>query len=209
MIIKWFGQSAIQVKSENKIIVIDPLSKKTGLSQPNLRADILVITKQSDQIESRSVKARKKGEVFKIDAPGEYEVSGVMIKGIKLKNKITGYTIYQEDISIAHLGTINQKELTEKQLEELNNVDILFIPVGNKDSINGEQAVDLSQQIEPKIVIPIYYSVKGLKEELDPLDNFLKFEGAKNVEPVEELDISQNKLPSQEETEIVILKAQQ
>jgi L-ascorbate metabolism protein UlaG (beta-lactamase superfamily) len=208
MIIKWFGQTAIQIKSENKIIVIDPLSKKSGLAQPKLRADILAISNQSDQIDPKAVKSRKKRKLFKIDGPGEYEVGGVMIKGIGLKKNVIAYTIYQEDISIAHLGNINQKELSEKQLEEFNNVDILLIPVGNKNSINGETAVDISQQIEPRIVIPIYFSIKGLKKKLDSLDKFLKYEGAKNIKPIEELDIIETKLPSDEETKVIVLNPQ-
>ncbi len=208
MIIKWFGQTAIQIKSENKIIVVDPLNKKSGLTPTNLRADIQILTSKSKNIDPKTVSSRKEGELFTIDAPGEYEIGGVMVKGIELKNKVTAYTIYQEDISIAHLGTINQKELNEKQLEELNNVDILFIPVGNKDSINGEVAVDVNQQIEPRIVIPIYYSVKGLKDKLDGLDKFLKNEGVKNIEPQEELDITSSKLPGEEETKVIVLKAQ-
>jgi len=208
MIIKWFGQTAIQIKSENKIIVIDPLSKKTGLTPPNIRADIQILTSNSKGIDPKTISSRQESELFSIEAPGEYEIGGVMVKGICLKNKITAYTIYQEDLSLAHLGTINQKELSEKQLEELNNVDILFIPVGNKNSINGEVAVDISQQIEPRIVVPIYYNIKGLKDKLDSVDKFLKNEGAKNVEPQNELDITSTKLPGDEETEIVLLKAQ-
>jgi L-ascorbate metabolism protein UlaG (beta-lactamase superfamily) len=209
MIIRWFGQTAIQIKSKNKITVIDPLSSKSGLTPPKLRADIVAISsRNNDQIDKNTVKPRKESNLFTIDAPGEYEIGGVMIKGIGFKNKITAYTVYQEDISVAHLGTINQKDLTEKQVEELNNVDILFIPVGNKNSIGSDAAANISQQIEPKIVVPIYYSIKGLKLKLDPIEKFLKNEGVKNAEPQEELDISSSKLPGAEETEIVVLKAQ-
>lgn len=206
MIIKWFGQTTVQIKSKNRIVVIDPASEKTGLKIPQLRADVLAVSQKTDLIDKDKVQARKKRTLFLIDGPGEYEVKGIMVKGIEAKNGLTIYSLYLENISLAHLATIGQQELTKDQLEELNNVDILFVPIGNQGAINSEQAIDISGQIEPKILIPFYYQIEGLKTKLHPIDSFLKNEGLKNIEPKTELDISSSKLAAGEETQIVILK---
>ncbi len=204
MIIKWFGQNCIQIKSRDRIVVIDPFSEKIGLKMPALKADILAVTKESSEIDRKKVRSRKGNTLFTIDGPGEYEAKEVMVKGIQAK-KTTIYTIYSENISVAHLGNLTEKELNDQQLDELNKVDILLIPVGGKNSLKGEEAVDLSQQIEPKIVIPIFYQLKGLKKRLDSVKGFLKIEGAEKIEPERELNISRAKLPK-EETEIKVLK---
>jgi L-ascorbate metabolism protein UlaG (beta-lactamase superfamily) len=206
MIIKWFGQTAIQIKSKNRIVVVDPFSSKTGLDMPNLRADILAVTKKSDLIDRSKVKNRKKADLFTIDYPGEYEVNGVMVTGVKAKNNLTIYNFFSENISVAHLGTINQKELSEKQVDQLGKVDILFLPVGNKDGTDSEQAIEIAQQLEPRIIVPFYYQIAGLKNKLDPVDKFLKDEGVKDIEPEEEINISYSQLPSEEETKIITLK---
>ena len=205
MLIKWLGLTGIQIKSKNRIIVIDPPSEKTGLKTADLKADILAISQQSPEIDSRKVKSRKEGELFTIKEPGEYEIKEVIARGVKTKGGVTIYTFYLENISVAHLGALSQKELTDHQLEELNKVDILLLPVGGKSSLNSEEAIDLSQQIEPKLIIPINYQTKGLKKKLDSIDPFLKSEGAEKIEPQAELNISQAKLPK-EEVEVVLLK---
>ncbi len=205
MIIKWFGLNCIQIKSQNRIVVIDPFSDKSGLKMPSLRADIVAATNEDAKENLNQVKKRKKSELFVIDGAGEYEVKQVLVKGIYTKNDQLIYNIYSEGISFAHLGPIKQKELTNQQLEDLNNVDILAVPVGNKDAIDYQKAVDIIQQIEPRMVIPIYYQTKGLNKDLDKIDKFLKEEGIKDLTPEEELKISKGKLPS-EKTEIVQLK---
>lgn len=205
MIIKWFGLSCVQIKSENKIVVIDPFSDKSGLKMPSLRADIIAVTNDDAKENLSQVKERKKSELFTIDGAGEYEIKQVLIKGIYTKNDRLIYNIYSEGISFAHLGLIKQKELTNQQLEDLNNVDILAVPVGNKNAIDYQEAVDIIQQIEPRMVIPIYYKTKGLKKDLDQIEKFLKEEGIKDLSPEKELKISKGKLPS-EKTEIVQLQ---
>jgi len=205
MIIKWFGLNCIQIKSKNRIVIIDPFSKETGLKLPDLKSDITLVTKESDQVDPDKVKKRKEGEILKITAPGEYETKNIIVKGIDVGKGVTIYAIYLENIAIAHLGNLSKKELTTDQLEQLNNVDILMIPVGNKDNLNGEQAVDLAQQIEPRIVIPIYYQTPGLKVDIKDAKTFIKNEGAEKTEPQSEIKISKASLP-QEKTEIIILK---
>jgi len=205
MIIKWFGLNCIQIKSKNRIIIIDPFSKKTGLKMPALKSDITLVTKESDQVDTTKIKKRKDGKILEITAPGEYETKSIIVKGIDVGKGITIYAIYLENIAIAHLGNLTKKELSTEQLEQLNNVDVLIIPIGGKDSINDEQAIDLAQQIEPRIIIPIYYHTPGLKENLKNAKTFIKNEGAEKVEPQSEIKISKASLP-QEETDIIILK---
>jgi len=204
MIIKWFGLNAVQIKSHNRIVAVDPFSDKTGLKAPTIKADILLLTNRSPEIDPKKVQSRKGGKLFTIDGPGEYEIKEVMIKGIPSLNT-TIYTIYSENISVGHLDGFSQKELTNQQLEELNKVDILLLPVGNKNILSGEEAADLAQQIEPKVIIPIYFQLKGLKKKLESPEKFLKNEGVEKIEPQPELKISKSSLPK-EETEVVILK---
>jgi L-ascorbate metabolism protein UlaG (beta-lactamase superfamily) len=207
MIIKWLGLTGIQIKSKNRIIVIDPPSEKTGLKTAPLKADILAISQQSPEIDIGKIKSRKEGQLFTIKDPGEYEIKEVIVRGIETKGKVTIYTFYLENVSVAHLGAFSQKELADHQLEELNKVDILLLPIGGQGGLDSERAIDLSQQIEPKLVIPINYQIKGLKKKLDSADSFLKSEGAEKIEPQSELNISQAKLP-QEESGVALLKPQ-
>ena len=91
-----------------------------------------------------------------------------------------------------------------KQLEKLEGIDVLLIPVGGKFTLDAKKAVEVISQIEPRIVIPMHYKTKDLKTDgLEGVDKFIKELG---IEPryEEKLKISKKELPS-ENTELIIL----
>ena len=210
MNIIWHGQSCFEIiipqKNERSIkIVINPLKKNLGLKVSSSllkKIDILLITE-------KKYKPDIETEAFLIDGPGEYEIKGIFIKGIyssnKQKEEKTIYVIKTKDVHICHLGDFNQKELTEKQVEEINQTEIIMIPVGGNPVINAKQALKIINQIEPSIIIPMYYRIPGLNIKLDSLDKFLKEMGEKNIESLDKLSVKKQIL-TEEKTKIIILK---
>ena len=57
------------------------------------------------------------------------------------KNKI--YIIDDGTNSVAHLGDLGC-ELTKEQINELENLDCIMVPVGGYYTIDGKQAADLN-----------------------------------------------------------------
>ena len=217
MHIVWKGQSCFQItaspqKGEQVSIVIDPFDESAGLKVPSLPADILLIT--HDHFDHNNKKAVANNP-FIIDGPGEYERKGVFIEGIpafhddkegKERGLDTIYTIEAEEMRICHLGDFGQKELTPEQLEKIGDIDILMIPVGGVFTIDAKEASKVIAQIEPRIVIPMHYSVPKLKIKLDGIEPFLKEMGRKSVEPQEKLLVKKKDL-IEEETKIVVLQS--
>lgn len=216
MKIIWYGQSLFEIitlpKQNGEIkIVIDPFDESLGLRVPKLKADILLTSHQ--HYDHYNIKAVS-GEPFLIDGPGEYEVKGVHIKGVsafhdnslgKERGKITIFTLETEEIKICHLSDFGQKELTEKQLEEIGEVNVLMIPVGGVYTIGAKEAAAVIKQIEPQIVIPMHYKIPKIKEKLEDLDKFLKVMGVKNSEHLEKLSIKKKDLTVEGETKIIVL----
>jgi L-ascorbate metabolism protein UlaG (beta-lactamase superfamily) len=216
MNIVWHGQSCFEVtttpaKNSQIRIVIDPFSEELGLRIPKLEAGILLVSHSHSS--HNNIKAVS-GSPFLISGPGEYEIKNVFIQGIasfssdkkeKEKGENTIYTIETEDLKLCHLGSLDQKELTEEQLEEIGNVDILMIPVGGNCTISAKEALRIMAQIEPKITVPMCYALPKLKIKLDGLDKFLKSLGIKLITPESKLSIKQKDIPS-EEAKIVVLK---
>src|SRR5205823_2585208 len=86
----------------------------------------------------------------------------------------TIYVIKAEDMTVAHLGDLGHK-LTDKQIEDMGDVDILMIPVGGTYTIDAKTAVEVISQIEPKVIIPMHYMVEGhAPSPLDGPDKFVK-----------------------------------
>jgi L-ascorbate metabolism protein UlaG (beta-lactamase superfamily) len=212
MQVTYLGHSSFKIITKNATIVTDPYDQYVGFKMPKTKADIVTIS--HDHKDHSSLKAIE-SDPFVIQAPGEYEVSGVSIFGTssyhdnskgEKRGKNTIYTIRADELSLCHLGDFGQTELTEKQLEEVNGVDVLFIPVGGVYTIGPKRAVKLIAQIEPKIVIPMHYRQKGMSkafEKLVSLDDFLQEIEAGDAEKQAKLTISATSLP--EERKVVPL----
>jgi len=122
----------------------------------------------------------------------------------KNKKPLTMFLIQSEGITIGHLSNINCVP-SEKYLERLENVDILFVPVGGKGTLGAEEATKIISEIEPRIVIPMYYKTPKLKIDLENIDKFASEMGLKEKEVVDSLNIKKKDLP-QEETKVFLLK---
>ncbi len=209
MHIQWLGQSAFKIQTKEVTVAIDP-HDKTGLKMPKFQADILLITHDHD--DHNNIKAIK-GDPFLIKGAGEFEVKNVFVYGLRSwhdnkKGEDHGlniiYVIEIGGIKIAHLGDLGQDTLNERQLGMLEGVDIVLIPVGGEDTLDGTGAVKIISQIQPRIIIPMHYKIPGVKMKLDPVDKFLKEFGVSNPEKTDKLKITKKDLP-QEDSKVVIL----
>jgi L-ascorbate metabolism protein UlaG (beta-lactamase superfamily) len=105
-------------------------------------------------------------------------------------------------MTVCHLGDLGQAQLSDGQVEEIGDVDILMIPVGGSYTIDSKEAVQVIGQIEPKIVIPMHYKVKDLKLDIDGPDKFIKELGL-TAEKTDRFKMVKKNLPV-DETKLVV-----
>ena len=77
-------------------------------------------------------------------------------------------------LRILHCGDLGQKTLTDAQLNRIGRLDVLIIPVGGVYTIDGQQAVEIINQLEPRFVVPIHFKTEQLTVNLETLDKFLE-----------------------------------
>ena len=120
---------------------------------------------------------------------GEYEVNGVEIKGLQIpaskesKPRSEGigvvktiYVLNLEEVSLGLLGHISQ--LPDADAEGFfAGLDILMIPAGGKPFLEITEAAKLVKTLEPKITIPTFFKVGGLKREATDSRDFIKILG--------------------------------
>jgi len=210
MKIFWYGQSCFKIEGKKAVIAMDPFHKDIGLTPPRFKAD--VVTVSHGHRDHNNVSSLQ-GKPFVIEDPGEYEFKDISLRGVNSfhdqkrgaeRGSNTVFVIETEDMRICHLGDFGQKELSNEQLEEIADVDVLMVPVGGKYTINGEKAADVINQIEPKIVIPMHYKIPNLKVDLKKVDHFLKEMGMKK-EVAEKLILKKKDLPK-EEMRLIVMK---
>lgn len=197
MIITWHKQGAVKIQDKETLVAINPHADLSKFS-----CDLALLGDSSATSEAL------REQPFIINNPGEYEVKDVFVYGIPAKgvdgSAVTVFACDVDRVMIGHLGGIMQDQLTQEQLEVLEGVDILMIPVGGDDSLNARQAVKMINQIEPRIVIPINYGVG--KDKKEGVEVFLKEFGAiSKHEKVEKLKIVKKDLPM-DDTKVIVVE---
>lgn len=103
---------------------------------------------------------------------------------------------------LCHLGDIGHLPSSDL-IEEIGDIDILFIPVGGVSTLSGATAAEMVRRLTPKLVIPMHYKTRVLARDLEPVDKFLKELGLKETPPQQRLSISRSTLPVN--TQVVVL----
>jgi len=204
MEITWYGLSCFRItERKHASIVTDPFNGNLGLPSLKLRSDVVTISHDAPGHNCKTAVTYQ----HLLNGPGEYEIGNVFITGIMpaseaKTNRNVIYLFDYNGLTVAHLGDM-QKVPSQTQIEALEMVNILLVPVGGGNSLNASQAAELVSMLEPNIVIPMHYKIPDLTLELDEVDRFLKEMG--NTDPTIEttLKISSSNLP--EETETILL----
>lgn len=206
------GHSSFKLKGKTATVVCDPFdSEMVGIKFPKVEAQIVTIShSHNDHNKVTNVE----GNPFVISGPGEYEVVDVFIKGIQTFHDSNNgqergtnivYNIELDKIHIAHLGDLGHS-LSDSQLDELGDVDILLIPIGGIYTIDPQLATNVIAKIEPRIVIPMHYKEERLAKtfsQLNTVDDFLKQMG-KEKKLLPKLSITKDKLPK--ELDVIVLE---
>ena len=210
MEITWYGMSCFRItERRHATIVTDPFAPSLGLGDIRLKGD--VVTVSHDAVGHNNLSGVS-GYEHVLNGPGEYEIGSVFVTGIATPSKNGAFNniVYVFDyngLTIAHLGDIGAVP-SQKQIEDLELVNILLVPVGGGSSLTAGGAAELVSMIEPNIVIPMHYRLPGLSLKLDPLDKFLKEMGATDAKEETSLKVSSSdSLP--EETEVILLSHKQ
>jgi L-ascorbate metabolism protein UlaG (beta-lactamase superfamily) len=198
--ITWLGHSCFRLKGSHATIITDPYSAGLGYSLGKPTARIVTV---SHEHPGHCYVEGVGGQPKVVSRPGEYEISEVLIIGIatfhdgeggKKRGKNTVYLMEIDEVAVCHLGDLGHV-LTNAQIEDIGNVDVLLLPVGGVSTLNAPMAAEVVRQLEPKAIIPMHYKTPVLKRELEPVDRFLKEIGAKQVTSQPKLSISKSNLP--------------
>jgi L-ascorbate metabolism protein UlaG (beta-lactamase superfamily) len=212
MEITWHGNSCFRISERGMAsVVTDPYDPEVvGIDPGKLRAEVVTIS--CDNPGHNFIKGIR-GKAFEITGPGEYEIGGVFITGVRINGsnrkttadevRNTVYLIDYNGLKIAHLGELNNVP-SQTEVEGLGEVHVALVPVGGMTSLNAAKAAEVISLLEPSIVIPMHYSTGASALGLDSLSKFLKEMGLTQVDTEESIKLtSVNILP--EETRVMVL----
>ncbi|MGH2608789.1 MAG: MBL fold metallo-hydrolase [Tepidiformaceae bacterium] len=195
MEITWLGRNCFRIRGREGVVITDPPPSNSGYKIGKPPADVVTLSNR-DEAGYSSVDAVG-GTPVVLDAPGEYEIGGILVEGVATKRADGGrnmvFVCELDGIRVAHLGLL--AGALETDVMEQLKVEILLLPVGGGVSLGGRAAQDVMTSIDPNITIPMNYKTDMEKMDLEPLERFIKETGAK-VEPQPRLQITKSGLPS-------------
>jgi L-ascorbate metabolism protein UlaG (beta-lactamase superfamily) len=200
MDITWLGHSCFRLHDADMIVITDPFPASLGL-KPDTRPSSVVTISNPHPNHGNWQEVPGDPKVF--SAPGEYEYNDVTVRGVMTplgddtpqEQRNVAYSIEIDGISICHLGDISSP-LTTRQVDDLKPVEVLFVPVGGRCTLEIDQVYQTLQDLDPKIVIPMHYETPGVKVELDGLDPFVRRMGLELSQPQPRVVVTTGNLPA-------------
>lgn len=145
-----FSTEDIVKIAKPRTIFITILETKSGLEALGIPEDQIIVVKTNN----------------------EYEIKGIKFKTVPAYNKNknfhpkennwVGYIIEFNDTKYYIAGDTDN-------MQEIQNIecDVAFLPIGGKYTMNAEEAAELADKIDAKVVVPIHYgTLVGTKEDL-------------------------------------------
>ncbi len=201
MHISWHGQYTLKIQGSNKTAVSDPYSPAVGLRPFRSQADVVALSWPSNPETSHADAIQ--GQPIIVAGPGEYSVRGFTLSAIGWTGKDGREQTIQrwavEDVCLINLASLN-RELADSELQELEKVDtdVLVLPVGGGSALTTTQALKMITVLEPRLVIPIHFTLPGLKEKLDDVKEFASAFGLKPSQAEKKIIVKGSKLPSED-----------
>ena len=206
MVINYLGGECFKISQGDLTLAFNPPSKDSALASVKFGADVALISLNHDDFAGVENASFGEREPFVIEGPGEYEIKGVRVMGFGVPTTYDGkktintvYNVSLDGLNLCFLGAMGTGDLPAAAKQALDDIDILFVPVGGGDVLDKASAEKLSVGLEPKVVVPMHYDAASLKA-------FLKEAGAEDTKPVEKLTVKKKDLDGKE-GEIVVLSA--
>jgi L-ascorbate metabolism protein UlaG (beta-lactamase superfamily) len=207
MVITYHGAEFFKVQFGDTVIAYNPISKDSKQKTTRFGADIVLVSTNHPDFNGVDNTSHGDREPFVISGPGEYEVKGIFIKGFLSKTNFGGeskintiYTVAMEGMNLCFLGALGNSDISKETMEDIDEIDILFTPIGGDGVLEPAAAYKLAVSLEPKLIIPMQYNGDAAV-----LKKFLK-EGGEESKPVEKLTLKKKDLEGKE-GEIIVLES--
>ncbi len=206
MILTFHDGACVRASAGDTTLVFGPVSKSsTNFKPTNFGADVAFISLNQPDMNGASEAGRGEKQPFVVSGPGEYEVKDITAAGFASGSKWGGeprsntiYSIHFDGMSLLYLGALGDLDVP-KEVLEMDAPDVLIIPIGDQGALNPSEAQKLAVKLAAKIIIPILYDDKTLKQ-------FLKEAGEEGTKPVDKLTIKPRDI-TDKESEVVVLSS--
>ncbi len=211
MRVKWLGHASFMITSEAGIkIITDPYATSDRLHYDEIKESADIVTVSHEHGDHNNI-AAVRGNLEVVSETTK--IKGIEFKSIPTyhddaKGRTRGNNIifrFEVDgIGICHLGDLGH-QLSDKQVADIGEVDILLVPVGGFYTIDAKVASHVCDQLKPKVIIPMHYKNDKCGFPIAGVDDFLRDKEGISRKGASEVEFKRGELPAT--TQIIVLKS--
>jgi L-ascorbate metabolism protein UlaG (beta-lactamase superfamily) len=203
--IRWHGHACFEITNDVTLVTDPHDGKSIGIHSPNVSGDIILVS--HDHYDHNSVKSVEKDGSKIVTDKRKRTISNIQINGFEsFHDECNGekrgeniiFKFNCDDITFCHLGDLGHI-LDEKTVQQIEDIDILFVPIGGTYTLDSKEAWSIINTIKPKITVPMHYKIEGLSLPIAGVDPFLKENKFKILKVGNEIDIEKEELPEEPE----------
>jgi L-ascorbate metabolism protein UlaG (beta-lactamase superfamily) len=210
--IQWLGQGAFCITAQDGTkIITDPytpgtfMGKQINYGPITTKADFVTVS--HDHPDPNYMKSFA-GTPQIFETLGSFTAKNITIHGVpSYRDKEQGanrgtniiYTFAVDGLNICHLGELGHilTPTMVKQIQQMGPVDVLLIPVGGVTMIDAMDATKITDQLKPKIVIPMHYKTDKITFPLKAVEQFTQDKKDVIVRGTSTIEITTKSLPLQ------------
>ncbi len=209
MIVTYLGNETFRIQVGDLVLACNPPAKSSDFKMNKFGTNVVLQSIKHPDMGGGKEFSYGDKEPFVISGPGEYESNGLFIKGVAGESKYdlpkgvekcinTIYSTTVDGINLLYLGA-QSGPMPAGLSDIVDQVDMLFIPIGGNGTYDPKEAAKIVLNLEPKIVVPMgYTSAKDAN-----LAAFLKETGSKG-ETVDKLTIKKKDLEGKDQDVVVL-----
>ncbi len=211
MKVKWLGHAAFLITADDGTrILTDPFGEYPGLRYEPIReaADVLLLSHDHGD----HCGAKVGGTPTIVKKAGVTKVGGTEFRGIDSYHDTSGgsergpnviFSFTVDGIRLCHLGDLGH-ELSESQVAEIGQVDVLIVPVGGFFTIDAAVASSICDRLKPRVAIPMHFKTTKCDFPIAGVEEFLSGKPRIRRLDTAEAEFSLGELP--EEGEVLVLQ---
>jgi len=206
MIITWYGEGCFKFQNGETSLLTDIPDASSGCGAPRGKTNVYLKTLTPWPLQGPHESADTT-----VAGAGEYDLQGIRIKGYELigessKNFFkTVYAITWDEISIGLLGHISE-QIQPAILEQFEEIDVLVAPAGGEPFIEQKELIRLIKLLNPKIYIPSFYKIPGLKRKSADIRDITEALNGGHITAEEKFVFRKKDLAEIKKTKITLLK---
>ena len=210
MKLKWLGHATFLITSDSGIrIITDPYKTGDAFNYGEIKETADIVTVSHDHGDHNNVAAvQGNPQVIRKTT----EAKGIQFMGIRAAHDNSGgsergsntiFCFEVDRIKVCHLGDLGHL-LSDNQVAEVGEVDVLLMPVGGFFTIDAKTASYIADLLKARVIIPMHYKNEKCNLPIEGVDEFLKGKG--NVTRVDgsEVEFKVAELPAS--SQIMVLK---